>query len=396
MNLDRCSSTSIAEYYASLGNKERALEYLEKSYKEQKTDEAREAWRKWRRHKVPRDPWAALRGEPRFLALLGGQPVTAAATTVDTPAPETQAPTTSTAPPVPAARPAVQAVDQAPARPPVPVQPTTQAKIDQAQPDKIKPASDQPAARFGFKPRLFVLGIGVSRYAESRLNLKYAAADAQALARTLRFQPDRIFDRVRVKILIDDQVTRESVLTSFQTFLGRAVSTDVVLIFIAGHGVRKQDTGSFFFLPHLASEDNLMTQGLSWYAVEEAVASLRQRVQNVILVLDTCHAAALKVSLRGVQVGVDLASPFTRKGFYTISAAQGHEGALESAQWGHGAFTKALLAGLEGQADRNQDRVIDIIELFHFTERRVADLTEGRQHPHFYMEGSSLPLLALP
>ena len=399
-NLARSSLIPIAEYYNATGDKEKVIEYLIKSYKEKKTDEAREVWQKWRQHKIPWDEWATLRDDPRFQALLGEQVTTAtasASTTVNTAPTETQTPTTSTAPPTTAAKPEVKAKPEVQAEPEqAQAKPTAQAKLDQAEPEKPKPAADKPEARFGFKPRLFVLGIGVSRYAEPRLNLKYAAKDAKALAQTLRLQPDRIFDQIKVKVLTDEQVTRESILTSFRTFLGRAVSTDVVLIFIAGHGVKKQDTGSFFFLPHQASEENLITHGLSWYAMEEAVSSLRKRVKNVILVLDTCHAAALKVALRGVRVGVDLASPFTRKGFYTISAAQSHQGALESAKWGHGAFTEALLAGLHGQADRNQDRVIDVIELFHFTERRVADLTEGQQHPHFYMEGSSLPLLALP
>jgi hypothetical protein len=42
----------------------------------------------------------------------------------------------------------------------------------------------------------------------------------------------------------------------------------------------------------------------------------------------------------------------------------------EKPEWGHGAFTKALIEGLEGGADYDRDNVID-----------VKELTNGSQHP---------------
>ena len=47
-------------------------------------------------------------------------------------------------------------------------------------------------------------------------------------------------------------------------------------------------------------------------------------------------------------------------------------------------------------ADFNKNRQVDIIELFHYVEAQVAELTDGQQHPHFRMGGGSLPLFSLP
>ena len=246
------------------------------------------------------------------------------------------------------------------------------------------------------RPRLYVLAVGVSRYQDPNLNLRYADSDARAFAQTLAEQPDRVFSRVHQKVLVNQSATREAILQSFSSFLGRAVSDDVVVIFVAGHGVKKVDTDSYFFLPHGATPKNLLSNGLSWFAFDEAVKTLRGRVKNVVLVLDTCHAGGIQVAMRGVSVGQDLSSTFKRRGMFVLAAAQPSEEAEERPRWGHGAFTYALVGGLQGKADFDRDGTVDVVELFKYVERQVADMTEGRQHPHYRMSGGSLPLRALP
>ncbi|MEJ0032444.1 MAG: hypothetical protein WDO15_19765 [Bacteroidota bacterium] len=48
-------------------------------------------------------------------------------------------------------------------------------------------------------------------------------------------------------------------------------------------------------------------------------------------------------------------------GVVIMAASTGKESSLESPEWGHGAFTLALLEGLgEGKADVNGDEIINI------------------------------------
>ena len=281
------------------------------------------------------------------------------------------------------------------ASPTVPPPPKPAAVVPTTYPSAAPPPVPSPEKPKAYRPRLFVLAIGVSRYKDSTLNLNFASVDAKAVADAFKKQSDRVYKEIRVQVLLDENATRTQILQAMGTFLGRAVSSDVVVIFVAGHGVKKEDTGSFFFLPYLANVNNLLDQGLSWYAFEEAVNTLKQRVQNIVLILDTCHAGAMQLSMRGLRGGQDLSRPFARKGYYALAASYPDESAAENDQWGHGAFTYAILEGLRGRADVNQDSLVDVLELFHYVESRVADLTEGRQHPHFHMGGGSLPLTAL-
>jgi carboxyl-terminal processing protease len=267
--------------------------------------------------------------------------------------------------------------------------------IQTAAASPVRPAlqtlSSAPA---GIRPRLFVLTIGVSRYKEARLSLAYAEKDAQAMAAALGAQNTSLFREVRTKVLVDEAVSRDSILESMNSFLGQAVSSDVVLIFVAGHGIKRSATDTFYFLPHEANHQNMTTKGLRWSDFKEEVAALGARVKNVILMLDTCHSGALQIGMRGIGVTPDLSSAFQRKGTYVIAAASADEAAVEAGTWGHGAFTYAILSGLKGGADYNSDRIVDVLELFHYVEARVAEMTKGQQHPRFQMGGGALPLCA--
>ena len=255
----------------------------------------------------------------------------------------------------------------------------------------LQTSSSAPA---GIRPRLFVLSIGVSRYQEAQFSLAYAEKDAQAIAAALGAQNTLLFREIRTKVLVDEAVSRDSILESMNSFLGQAVSSDVVLIFVAGHGIKRSATDTFYFLPYEANPQNMTTKGLRWSDFEEEIAALGARVKNVILMLDTCHSGALQIGMRGIEVTPDLSSAFQRKGTYVLAAASADEAAVEAGTWGHGAFTRAILSGLKGDADYNRDRIVDVLELFHYVEARVADMTRGQQHPRFQMGGGALPLFA--
>ena len=65
-----------------------------------------------------------------------------------------------------------------------------------------------------------------------------------------------------------------------------------------------------------------------------------------------------------------------------MSASTGAESSVEHPDWGHGAFTMALIDGLErNAADLNSDGIIHLRELDFFISDRVKKLTGGIQHP---------------
>jgi uncharacterized caspase-like protein/ketosteroid isomerase-like protein len=248
------------------------------------------------------------------------------------------------------------------------------------------------------RPTLWVLSIGVSRYQEAAIALQFADADARAIAQT--FDEQRrgpIYNEVKSLVLTNEEVTRESIITGNQSFLGEAGPDDVAVIFMAGHGVQDHATGSYYFLPFPASAANLLTDGLRMSDFDEMMRVLRRNIRRVVVMLDTCHAGALQLSARAVMSGDILAARVEAgEGLFLLAAAKPGEESKEDPQLGHGAFTYALLEGLRGAADTTGEGFVSVSDLFGYVARRVPRLTAGAQHPYHKMEGTDLTLAAVP
>jgi TolB-like protein len=242
------------------------------------------------------------------------------------------------------------------------------------------------------RPVLWLLAIGVSRYGDAALSLRFAERDAVAVAELLREQAGGpLYAQVRTRLLTNEEVTRESVLASLDRFLGAAGPDDVVTIFMAGHGVQERSTGSYYFLPYPATAANLVTAGLRMSDFDEMVRVVRRNVRGVVLMLDTCHAGALGAGTGTTLVAEELAARMSvGEGFYLLAATKPGEESREEPELQHGPFTYALLEGLGGAADADGDGLITVSELFGYVARRVPVLTGGEQHPYHKMEGTDL------
>ena len=128
--------------------------------------------------------------------------------------------------------------------------------------------------------------------------------------------------------------------------------------------------------------------GIDRTHVEELVTHRNLRARRRVLLLDTCHSGS---GVEGAR-GLDLA-PFREqeinqlrrgKGIYVLAASSDEDLARE--QDGNGIFTRAIVEGLSGEADRDGNLYIEIEELVQFARDRVHELSQGQQ-------ASTLPLV---
>ena len=242
--------------------------------------------------------------------------------------------------------------------------------------------------------RLWVLALGVSRYDDPKLALRFAASDARAIGAALTAQQQGpLYEAVKTKVLVDAEVTRTSILQTLESFLGQAAPTDIGVIYMAGHGILDSATDSYYFLPATASAGNLLIEGLDMVEFDRQVQRIHRNIGSLVVVLDTCYAGAAAEGTRDLRFGGDLASRLAAaEGLYVLAGAKAGEQSRESDTLGHGAFTKALLDGLGGAA-ADADGLIRVLGLASYAARVVPQLTEGKQHPYYRILGGN-PVLA--
>ncbi len=230
------------------------------------------------------------------------------------------------------------------------------------------------------KPAMYVLAVGVSAYANKDYTLRYAAKDATDLANVLQQQAGKLFRKVEVKLLTDQEASQGGVLDALEWLTRQVTQRDYAVVFLAGHGLA-DSAGEYYFLPSDGDTERLRRTGLHWSQFRTA---LRAMPGKVLLALDTCHSAgatgARKAGGRLEYTNVLRDALSDEVGLITLSSCMPSEVSYEQDEWHNGAFTKALVEALSGQADHNGDGVVTLAELDAYISERVKALTKGRQH----------------
>lgn len=253
------------------------------------------------------------------------------------------------------------------------------------------PAQTPAKPRNGQQPDLWVLAVGVSNYQDNRLNLRFADADAAAVAAALGEQRHRrVYNEIHSLVLTNEQVTRESILTGIRTFIEKAEPGDTAAIFMAGHGVRDLITGTYYFLPHQATAENFFTSGLRVEEFNDMVRILQRHVRHVVVMLDTCHAGALGIGRKEMQNADDLAVQVRAEGVFLLAATKPGDDSKEVPKLRHGVFTYALLNALSGKANTGDDGLLSLAELVIYLGAEVPRLTNRAQTPYYLITGTDL------
>jgi hypothetical protein len=222
--------------------------------------------------------------------------------------------------------------------------------------------------------RLIVLAVGVDKYANRDLTLRFAVADARTVAETLRRAGQTLFRDVSVTLLTDAAATREGILQALAEVAQRARPEDTFVLYLAGHGVRTEPDRRFLFLPADLSDTSSMravrAQALEEDALVSAIARIRAR--DGFLFVDTCHAGQLTVD--------SLAAIGNETGRFLLAASTSVQEALDSYDERNGVFAVAVRDGLMGRAAMDGEGRVSALALGEYVTRRVPLLAAEKQH----------------
>jgi len=200
----------------------------------------------------------------------------------------------------------------------------------------------------------WALVIGISRFQDESINLKYAAKDARDfynyLVRDAHFAPDH------VKLITDAQATRERIMDELgDSWLPRVANPDdLVLIYISSHGSPSQAdvAGVNYIVTYNTDKNRLYSTGIP---VQELSRMVKERVhsQRVVLVLDACHSGAAKTEGKGIfrQANFDAAAVAEGTGQMVICSSSPNQISWEGKDYDNGVFTRHLIKSLRGKGE---------------------------------------------
>ncbi len=247
---------------------------------------------------------------------------------------------------------------------------------------------------------VWLFAVGVSDYAEDRLDLHYADDDARAIVEFYSkssgvVKPDHVTTIIDPVDPTEPKATRHHIMAELDRFLGRTGPNDLVIVYLAMHGFSNR--GTLYVLPqdirpYTDEGDPVDMPALRAMAISDIELQQmtdKSPARQFIIIADTCHEIALDENGRGLtrpRVDPMMARVLqTKPGVALLTASSANQSSREDERWrgGHGVFTASLLDGLEGAAETGEpgDGLITIRELFEYTRREVSMKTDHRQHP---------------
>jgi uncharacterized caspase-like protein len=154
---------------------------------------------------------------------------------------------------------------------------------------------------------------------------------------------------------------------------------DLAVVFFSGHG--DQQPQGQFLLPVDVNPFAVSATCISSEALRSALAELPGQV---LFIMDACHSGAVAENKRRAFLD-DLVRGLVSEeyGVIVLCSSSGSELSLEGSKVKQGYFTAAIVEGLSGKADLNQDGVIYLNELEGYAARRTRELSRGMQNPIF-------------
>lgn len=242
----------------------------------------------------------------------------------------------------------------------------------------IKPSEKPEIAaekiKLAEKGKVFAVVVGVSAYNHMPV-LRYTDDDAYRFYAFLKSVEGGALPDEQVRVLIDEEATREQILTSLEEVFQQAGPNDLAMLYFSGHGLK----GSF--LP-------IDFDGYNNKVSHEEITEIfnKSRAKYKLCIADACHSGSI-FAMRGVDENDETINSYYQtlarsvSGTALIMSSKGDETSLESSGLRQGVFSHFLIRGLKGEADKNTDKIISIQELYDYIYMNVRAYTGNRQSP---------------
>lgn len=255
------------------------------------------------------------------------------------------------------------------------------------------------------EPKVYYIGIGVSQYQDSTMNLKFAVKDVEKIEEFFKW---RYRDKIEIHKLLNQEVTSENI-KKLKQILEKTDVNDKVIISFSGHGLINNQK-EFYFAGYDTDFSAPEKKGIPFELIQNLTENIPARKR--LILLDACHSGSIdeeddievvshsdvkehnikgSVVIKGKKQDLDSFEQMQNMffdlnrtdGTIIIAASGAKEYAYEGDDWNNGVFTYSFIKSIEELGyDTWKGKVeIPISELQKAIYRKVTNFTKGKQKP---------------
>jgi WD40 repeat protein/Tfp pilus assembly protein PilF len=237
-------------------------------------------------------------------------------------------------------------------------------------------------------PNLWILAIGVNNYDNAGTdnlpfrNLNFCANDAREIVNTFKALEGKRYTKVESLLVVSGgtpKPTAENIRGSF-SFLNKAGPRDIILLFLAGHGVNDKN-GMFYFLP----QDSVLQNGNYSNVISgDEISSVLDAPGNRLIFIDACHSGGEDGDTKRWVDNDRMLKQLMDTNAYVFASCKGNESSYELPLYSHGAFTHSILDTFK---QRRNAGIFSMMDLSGTVIIDVPKRMKGMQNPVGYSLG---------
>ncbi len=237
------------------------------------------------------------------------------------------------------------------------------------------------------RPNLYAVVVGIDSFKATQIDLKYAQADALLFGSTLFKRSRELFSNVEILYLkTDKETTKESILTELKK-LQSISPNDLFVFYVATLGTTIEDK-YYMLTSDIISIDNRYLKENALSEDELRNAFKRIPAHNQLLLFDTSYSGTITKS-----VAQKLVENSQKKlNINSIAATGATEITLEGYTDGHSTFAYVLSDALDGEADVDNNGIVNSNELLDYVTKVVPKEVSKYNHtqtPTSYQAGEA-------
>lgn len=222
-------------------------------------------------------------------------------------------------------------------------------------------------ARSGNRVQTFAVIAGVADYKNfgpGSGDLNFTATDARKFYQFLQSPQGGKVPAANMQLLIDSDASLENILKAGRKLFAQADENDRIIFFFSGHGSKNG------FLPY--DVDQMGRNILTHNQVKQLFAASKASVKLVFA--DACYSGSIRKDVSSksdpevlTEIGIKSNLPQSnRKNIAIMLSSDGNQISFEFPTLKQGVFAYYLMKGLTGAADKNNDNLITIAEVYYY------------------------------